>query len=65
MRTCTEKRRPAVPVSSREAAERATALTKEENVIWQSERSFSIIDRKDSEAGIRESANGDRDASED
>lgn len=65
MRTCTEKPRPAVPVSSREAAERAAALTKESGVIWESERSFSIVRRRDDDGEIRESGKGDLSAPED
>lgn len=34
------------PVSSREAAERAVALTKEQNALWEPERSFSNGDNE-------------------
>ena len=66
MRTCTEKQdRPAVPVSSREAAERAAALTKEQGVIWESDRSFSITANRDGNGAATGSVNGDQDTSED
>ncbi len=66
MKTCTEKQMPPVPVSSREAAERAAALTKEQDVIWESERSFSNLGRKDFESETRNSTDADgRNAAED
>lgn len=65
MRTCTEKQTPAATVSSREAAERAAALTKEPGVLWESERSFSKVERRDGDGEIRQSASDDESVSED
>jgi hypothetical protein len=52
---------PHVPISSREAAERAAALTKEENVVWESQRSFSILGKKYPEFETRKHEDKDRD----
>ncbi len=43
-------------ISSRDAAERAVALTKEKGVLWESERSFSITGKNCSEAEVRDFA---------
>jgi hypothetical protein len=64
MKTCRDKQVPTVPISSREAAERAAALTKEENVIWESQRSFSIY-RTDSDSENIKHVDNDLDQAQD